>query len=289
LRARAVEIARGDVEVERARVARAGRIARLSIALHLAFMLFLLVVALAWKFGFLRLRGTARARLAAPELGRGLVLFVWAEGFVSVLGRLRSDYPGGPFELIGALPSLAPAIAISVLLLGTRARPTDTPIKDLLRCPADPRSRRIFWVAALGSIGVVYAFSWFDGYVLSWLGFLVPWSDGIRQASLYGSWTQALLAQLSAVVIAPFAEELMYRGVLFGSLATRLSPHRAALISSIVFALVHGYSWHGFATVALSGYLWARLAARSGSLVPGMLAHGTLNLLIGIFRLAARA
>ena len=191
----------------------------------------------------------------------------------SAEAAMRTD--GDPLELIRAMPSLAPALAISVILLRTRARSTDTPIKDLFRCPADPRSRWFFWTAARLRWRRlrVQLVRWVSAQLVGDLG---AWSDGVRETTLYGSLTQALLAQFSAVIIAPFAEELMYRGVLFGSLATRSSPHRAALISSAVFALVHGYSWHGFATVALSGYLWARLAARSGSLVPGMLAHGTI-------------
>jgi membrane protease YdiL (CAAX protease family) len=88
--------------------------------------------------------------------------------------------------------------------------------------------------------------------------------------------------------VSPFAEELAYRGVLFGSLATRMSTHRAALISCVVFAVVHGYGWFGFASVALTGYLWARLAARTGSLVPGALAHGIFNLVVSFAALSWR-
>ena len=286
---RAAEIARGDVLAERARARRSGQLTLLSTVLHFAFMLFALGALLAWKRGLRYPRRSARSRLVTPTLGRGLVIFVWAEGFVSVMTRLRWDNPDGPLEIFRMLPSLALALSVSVLLLGTRTASTDSPITALMRCPPDRRSRRFMWGAAIASIGAVYAFNWVHWRLVHWLGVLPLWSDGLRETELYGSLARALLARFSAVIIAPFAEELTYRGVLFGSLATRMSTHRAALISCIVFASVHGYGWYGFASVALCGYLWARLAARTGSLVPGMLAHGTFNLVISIFRLAVRA
>ena len=289
LSARAEGFARDDAELERKRVVRAGRSRLIEISIRIAFILFALAAAVGWKFRFGGLRPFGRAALAAPSLGRGLVIFVWAEGFVAVLHRLYWANPGSPLEIFRVLPSLALTIAVSALLLGTRSKPSDRPIGRLLRCPTDPRRLRHFWVGALASVGVIYGFDWLHSGMLSRIGILPNWSDGVRETVMYGSLGRALLSQFSAIVLAPFAEELTFRGVLFGSLATRMSPHRAALISSIVFAATHGYGWAGFTTVALAGYLWARLAERFGSLVPGMLAHGTLNLIIGIFRFAARA
>jgi len=287
LRVRAEEIVHGEFQLERARAHRAGRNYLLELGQDLAFILFALGAAIAWKFGFI-FRGRARPRLAAPALGRGLMLFVWAQGFVSVIGQLRRANPFSVLEAFQALPSLPLALGISVLLLGTRAHASDRPIKDLLRCPADRRSRRLLWVAGFASVGAIYAFNWLAWAVLGKLGVTPMWTDWIRETRLYGDPSQVVLAEFSAVVIAPFAEELTYRGVLFGSLATRMSPHRAALISCFVFAIMHGYGGYGFVSIAFSGYLWARLAARFGSLLPGMLGHGTINLFIAVFGFAAR-
>ena len=287
LRARAEEIVHGDLQLERARAHRAGRNYLLSLGLEFAFVLFALGTTLAWRFGLV-FRARAGPPLAAPTLGRGLLLFVWAHGFVSVIWQLGWEYPDSVLDVFHALPSLALALGISVLLLGTRARSRDTPLKDLLRCPADRRTRRLFWLAGFGSVGAIYAFDRLASSLLFKLGVVPLWTDSIREAILYGAPSQALLAEFNAVVIGPFAEELTYRGVLFGSLATRMSSHRAALISCVVFALMHGYGLYGFVSIAFCGYLWARLAARFGSLLPGMLGHSAVNLLIGVFRFAAR-
>lgn len=65
---------------------------------------------------------------------------------------------------------------------------------------------------------------------------------------------------LAAVVLAPLAEELMFRVVLLGWLKTRASSTEAIVISSIAFAAVHG-PLDGLALVPLAlllGYLYDR-------------------------------
>jgi membrane protease YdiL (CAAX protease family) len=244
-----------------------------------------LYVAVAWKRGARRPR---RARLAAPALGRGLLIFVWALGFRSVCSALRWNDPQGPFQIFSLLPSLPLTLGITALLIGTRTQPDDTPIRALLRCP---RSGRLWWgtgTLALAATGCLIGFDSLLWHASGYLHLQSNWSDSVRERFLYGSPIEATLSRLSAVVLAPFAEELAYRGVLFGTLATRTSAHRAALISALLFAASHGYGWYGFCTVAFSGYLWARMAARTGSLLPGMLSHSAFNLVLTVAALAGR-
>ena len=54
----------------------------------------------------------------------------------------------------------------------------------------------------------------------------------------------------------------------------------AAVISAGIFAAAHGYGWIGFASVFWSGVLWAWIYEKTGSLLPGMLAHAANNLLV---------
>ena len=53
--------------------------------------------------------------------------------------------------------------------------------------------------------------------------------------------SRAVLAALavSAVLLAPLAEEILYRSLLFGGLAAQGSPVRAAVLSSLFFAALH--------------------------------------------------
>ncbi|HWZ91382.1 MAG TPA: CPBP family intramembrane glutamic endopeptidase [Polyangiaceae bacterium] len=276
------ELLRDDSQPERARVEGVGRIARATLVIRYAFSVLAIALLFAWRGRFRYPRRPARSRLPALSLGHGLVVYIWAEGFVAVLTRLRWDNPDGPFEMFATLPSLSLALAICLLVHGTRQSATATPVKYFLRFPPDHRSRRAIVLAALASVGIVYMFNWGHFQLLHSLGYAGTWTDSIREPELYGSLSVALVRRLSGATLTPFAEELTYRGVLFGSLARRMSSHRAALLSSMIFAATHGYDWFGFASVALSGYLWARLAARTGSIVPGMIAHGVFNLVWGL-------
>ncbi|HEY8638924.1 MAG TPA: CPBP family glutamic-type intramembrane protease [Solirubrobacterales bacterium] len=82
------------------------------------------------------------------------------------------------------------------------------------------------------------------------------------------------------VVVAPIAEEIFFRGMLFGGLRKRLSTFPAAAISALVFGALHGTT--GITAVPpliVFGFMLALLYERTGSLVPGMIAHAFNNAL----------
>jgi hypothetical protein len=66
----------------------------------------------------------------------------------------------------------------------------------------------------------------------------------------------------------------------------RWSPPAAALVSSAVFAAVH-LNWTGFLPVLVLGIALCVVYERTGSLLPGMVAHGAFNLAtaVGVFML----
>ena len=85
---------------------------------------------------------------------------------------------------------------------------------------------------------------------------------------------------LEFVVYAPVLEEIAFRGILFGTLRRKFSFAPAAFIGALVFAVAHGYGWIGFLSVLWSGVVWAWGYEKTGSLLPGMLAHALNNLLV---------
>ncbi len=93
---------------------------------------------------------------------------------------------------------------------------------------------------------------------------------------LRGPWL--LLAFLSACLVAPFCEELFFRGVLYSSMRRSWGRAAATLISSAVFSLLH-LKWEGIPSLFFLGLLFVFLYERSGSLLPGMLAHSLNNIL----------
>lgn len=120
------------------------------------------------------------------------------------------------------------------------------------------------------------------------LGFSVSLLPAVRESILSDTINQWQLDtvpriiwfQVLAVILAPLCEEIVFRGFLFGGLKRKMSGLVAALVSSSLFALLHGYSAVGILLVFVYGLVFCWLYARSGSLWPGILAHGLLNFLI---------
>jgi len=91
----------------------------------------------------------------------------------------------------------------------------------------------------------------------------------------------AWLIFVVAVVGAPLQEELAFRGFLFSALAQsrRLGFAGAAVITSIGWASIHGYSITGDATIFCLGLFLSFILWRSGSTRVTMACHGTYNAL----------
>lgn len=85
---------------------------------------------------------------------------------------------------------------------------------------------------------------------------------------------------LSSIVVAPLGEELLCRGVVMAALLRLGNRTSALLISSVLFAFLHGLGGgyvfelpHRFA----SGLLFGALRLKSGRLGPAVLAHALHN------------
>ncbi|MDF2977473.1 MAG: hypothetical protein K0S40_2201 [Actinomycetospora sp.] len=94
-------------------------------------------------------------------------------------------------------------------------------------------------------------------------------------AGASGSGVQVALFLVLGAVLVPFAEELFFRGLLFGALR-RHGFLVAALVSSVLFGLAHGLSV-ALVGAALFGALTAVLYERSRSIWPAVAAHVTNN------------
>jgi membrane protease YdiL (CAAX protease family) len=134
---------------------------------------------------------------------------------------------------------------------------------------AKPRARFVIAAALVGLS------AW---YVDLRLDLLVQPPGDIAQlahAAVRGSFVVSLLA----LAIAPaIGEELVFRGVLARGLARRLPLWAATLVSAIAFSAYHMVPAQ-MLTLLPFGLLLGVLAIRSNSVVPGMLAHATNNVI----------
>jgi hypothetical protein len=114
-------------------------------------------------------------------------------------------------------------------------------------------------------------------WVMWKLGFQPHWSEGINERWIWGPWSTALLSSVDAVVWAPIFEEIGFRGLLYITLRTRLSPVTAAVVSSALFSGTHLNSLAGFLAFFWSGLVWCYALERFRTLLPAMLGHAAGN------------
>lgn len=85
-----------------------------------------------------------------------------------------------------------------------------------------------------------------------------------------------ILAFLSLVIIAPFAEELLFRGYLLGKLRRAMPLWIAVLITSVLFALVH-FQWNVALDVFALSIVLCVLRVMTKSLWAPILLHSLKN------------
>jgi membrane protease YdiL (CAAX protease family) len=95
-----------------------------------------------------------------------------------------------------------------------------------------------------------------------------------------------LLLALLVVCVAPFVEELVFRGVLLSGLATRMPIGWAMLASAVVFGCVHlpdfKFAWYPVPALVILGLVSAWLRVHTRSLWPSITLHATNNFIAAI-------
>jgi membrane protease YdiL (CAAX protease family) len=144
----------------------------------------------------------------------------------------------------------------------------------------------LFWAAVAAP---VVAFG--IGSLTSLLAAVSHQNAGVQACMIQSNYGGApVLATVAIAVVAPVVEETFFRGVIFGALRQRWPLWTALFASALIFAAAHAISLGGSVLVLapelfVLGCALAWLRERSKSLYPGMMMHGTFNLLgaIAIF------
>lgn len=237
----------------------------------LAGLLFL-PMTLRRTFHAFRARPTGYA--AAWPMRLGLVVFLIATlawiGFTTTL------------EIgITALPDLPPLAGI-LLDSAARVLPTVIALALLFRRPSH----------IVRSLGLNRGFA--PGLVFGWTALLMLIDQvlsqtlGASSASEPGGGLSAgdaglwglVFAVVSACILAPVSEEILYRGILFQSFRNRMGLLAGAVLSSGIFTILHFYDGYGLASVWIFGVSCAFLYAATGSLAATIALHMLYNSLI---------
>lgn len=235
------------------------------------------------RLGFARLKG--RISRSQTDLAAWRIPWTFREG-IAVLARggaltillmgLVAVMPDGIgiIENFGiALLYLPPVVLTSLLL----CRPRKQSLLQAVGCSnVWPRLKSgltlVVMLVTLGLVGDWLIVLGGDAFQSS-----VHWTEWFVPQLIWGTRMELIKTTIDFVLLAPFFEELIFRGILFTTLRTKFSFPLSMVASGLIFALAHGYGLIAFLTVLWSGLLWAWAYERTGSVIPGMVAHAVNN------------
>lgn len=156
------------------------------------------------------------------------------------------------------------ALILGFTLLIARGR------RELLALRAPARWRRALGLSIAVLVGVVIVGGWLDSFLHAGeeQGLTPPGWDGSRAAQYAANF-------VVISIVAPFCEELLFRGLGYSLLAF-LSPWPAITFVGLSFGLVHGLV-AGLPILAGFGMALAWVRWKTDSVIPGMIAHGLFN------------
>ena len=109
---------------------------------------------------------------------------------------------------------------------------------------------------------------------------VLPMPEGFQDIfhQSWGKKTSYLSALFIGVLVAPFTEEVVFRGIILRGLLAHGSQNRAIIWSAILFGIAHQNPWQ-FPIAFILGLVFAYWVIQTGSLWPGILGHALNNFL----------
>ena len=93
---------------------------------------------------------------------------------------------------------------------------------------------------------------------------------------------KTLFDYIDAILIAPFAEEYLFRKGLYGYAREKINIPTAGILTSLIFAVLHGYNLQGFLSTFFCGIILALIYERSGDIMYSICAHVMMNAFVNI-------
>ena len=121
---------------------------------------------------------------------------------------------------------------------------------------------------------------WGGGAAFAYLDQQPLWTEIVNEPLLTGAAGERWLATFSYIVAAPIAEELFFRGLIYGTLRSRMGVWLSAGISAALFSLSHGYSLVNGSAVFVGALVSALIYEKSRSLLPCILSHAAHNTIV---------
>jgi hypothetical protein len=209
-----------------------------------------------------------------------IVIYIGAQLLVGIVALIAL---GGSDLLLPVLIVLSPVVSLALAVVWLRLR-----YRAEVRAVLGRRRPRLDDVAVGLGIGIacflgqrVIVFN--IAAILTNAGIEMPVVQETFQEIVQRPGGAPLLV-LTSVLLAPVAEEVVFRGVLFQGLRARWGFWLAALVSAALFTLAHlgeGGGWLASAILVSGilplGVVFAALVERRGSLLVSIMAHAMYN------------
>jgi uncharacterized protein len=245
----------------------------------------------AWPGGGIRDGATAAEAFRVPFSAlEGFLLVLWtlfAQFLVilpAVVLGLLDPTRGGPLLLLLVIVAQAVGLAGVVGYLAARRR-----LSWRLLGPLRPRGRHLAIGLGVGVGGFIAV----NLVIRALTGIFGPVDPPEQQllTDVTAGGVTTVLAVIAAVLMAPLIEEVVFRGVLFQGLKRRFGLWPAALISGLLFAIVHVEVQQPIYSLALLflGVFLGWTMHRFGTLLVPLVAHATFNAIsVGLTIVGAR-
>ncbi|MBQ3306137.1 CPBP family intramembrane metalloprotease [Candidatus Saccharibacteria bacterium] len=226
----------------------------LSLAVGVGVLIFAIEYALAWVLYWV----VGAENLSTPLINALYQALIYAITLVLLLGA-----PAWLSRLKTAkiAKNTAKTLKTTREELGLKGLPTWT---DLGLAPV---GFLVYFLAAAGLVAIFKLFPWFDATEAQDVGFSGLYFFGDR-----------IIAFIALVIIAPVAEEIIFRGFLYGKLRSKLSIIPAMLIVSVIFGILHG-QWNVGVNVFALSLVLCGLREITGTIYSGMVVHILKNAL----------
>lgn len=202
-----------------------------------------------------------------PQLAIGGLLIAFGAGILFALPVFAIESPADGEELSTAgnvVVQLGTALGFLLVPLLVASRWGEASLRQALRR---------LGVSGFGGSAVPWMFAAIGAYLV-FSAVYVAIFGAPEQEDIAESFGTLPLQILLIAIAAPISEEICFRGMLFGGLRTRLPGIAAALISGLIFGLLHAVT--GLSAVPpliVFGVILALLYEKAGSIVPGIVLH----------------
>ncbi|MEM7166465.1 MAG: CPBP family intramembrane glutamic endopeptidase [Planctomycetota bacterium] len=215
--------------------------------------------------------------LAAFLVFFGLQLLIGGAATVLVRYEIVEKNLALPMTALAMAVLVVPAIAIMNYLVRTQFHKG----VDAIGLSADAIPRGFLYGMAAWLVTIL---GFFAVTLAAQVGMLAAGVEPKPQASIAafieaiadGNWLTIGSVALLAVVVAPLAEEFIFRGLLFRWLVEKYGVVSSAVLSGIAFGIVHG-NLAGLLPLSLLGVVFALLYHRTGNLWSSICMHAIFN------------